>query len=247
MDPLKDAFRKVKEDFLRLSYEVEVLKKEVSSLNSALLELCKVLRKLDKKVSVLEDSHLLNRFSSEKTTKQSFSTHFEQDSTHPAHFSTHLSPFKPLGDKILRISTGNKGVSTDRQTLRQTDRHSFPSENLLENFSENSLENTSKLVNSLETLKKAFMKQFKSFTDQEMAVFLTMYQLDEEKGSSTYKDIAQKLGLTESSIRDYVKRLLEKKAPILKKRVNNKLIKFTLLPEFKKLVSPSTLLKLRDL
>ncbi|MBU2104789.1 MAG: helix-turn-helix domain-containing protein [Nanoarchaeota archaeon] len=96
-------------------------------------------------------------------------------------------------------------------------------------------------------MKKEIRLKFKRLTDQEILVFSTIYQFDEEKGFSDYKTISERLNLTESSIRDYVRRLIHKGIPIEKTKINNKSIILKISENLKKIATLSTILKLRDL
>jgi len=89
--------------------------------------------------------------------------------------------------------------------------------------------------------------KFKRLTDQELLVFSTIYQLDEEIGYSDYKSISTKLKLTESSVRDYVGRLIKKGIPVEKTKINNKNIQLNISQNLKKIASLNTLLHLRDI
>ena len=80
-----------------------------------------------------------------------------------------------------------------------------------------------------------------------MLVFSTIYQLEEEKGYTDYKSISNKLNLTESSIRDYIGKLIKKGIPIDKNKVNNKNIQVSISDNLKKIASLQTILHLRDL
>ena len=144
--------------------------------------------------------------------------------------------FKSSNTGNLRISTGNQGVPADRQTNQQTDRQI-----------ENSIENAAEMLKSLDNLKKEIYQKFKKLTEQEWLVFLTIYQFDEEKGYSDYRVLAEKLNLTESSIRDYVARLINKGIPLDKVKLNNKNIRLNISQSLKQIASLSTLLYLRDL
>ena len=58
-----------------------------------------------------------------------------------------------------------------------------------------------------------------------MLIFNTLYSLDEgETEEITYKIIANKINLSESSIRDYINKLIKKGIPVEKTRKNNKII-----------------------
>ena len=80
-----------------------------------------------------------------------------------------------------------------------------------------------------------------------MLVFSAVYQLDEENGHTDYKTVSKKLNLTESSIRDYVGRLIKKGVSVEKKRINNKTIQLKISENLKKIASLPTIMQLRDL
>ena len=163
---------------------------------------------------------------------------------------------------ILQISTGNQGVQTDRQTIRQTDKN-------MENYTENkeitnkndintvnpnlntidsNIKEASEILNSLDNIKKEIRLKFKHLTPQEMAVFTTIYQLEEQNLEEIdYKIISDKLKLSQSSIRDYVQRMSNKGIPIHKNKVNNKKITLSISPELKKIASLPTIIQLREL
>ena len=99
----------------------------------------------------------------------------------------------------------------------------------------------------MDSLKKEIRLKFKQLTDQEMIIFSAVYQFDEENGFSDYKSLSQRLNLTESSIRDYIGRLIKKGIPVEKTKLNNKNIRLTLSKNLKNVVSLSTILQLRGL
>ena len=233
MDHIKESFQRVKQDISFLNQELGFLKKELTETREKIAEICEILIKINKKVG--------KRASTQEPLKTT-------SSTHP---STHLTPFKPLKPLNLPISTGNQGVSTDRQTDRQTDKNT---ENLFEISqkeiqprSQDTIEDAAKIIDSLDRLKKEIRLKFKRLTEQEVLVFSTIYQLDEEEGHTDYKKVAKRLNLTESSIRDYVGRLIKKGIPVDKKRINNKNISLSISHNLKKIASLSTILKLRDI
>ena len=129
-----------------------------------------------------------------------------------------------------------------QQTGRQADRQT---EGGTKN-KEKQIENVEEIFNSLDNLKKEIRLKFKRLTDQEFVVFSTLYQLDDEGIKVDYKFLSEKLNLTESSIRDYIVKLLKKDAPIEKKKINNKQIHLKIQDNFKKIASLSTILQLRS-
>ena len=81
-----------------------------------------------------------------------------------------------------------------------------------------------------------------------MAVFSTIYQLEEQNPRlSNYKQISIKLGLSESSIRDYVQRMINKGIPIKKQKIDNKKLILSISSELKKIATLPTIIQLREL
>ncbi len=222
MDLLKDAFDKVKQDIDSLKNEIEFLRLNLAETRDKMIEMCEIMEKIHEKTS---------------------STHRHINPATSTHSSTHNTPFKPPKPQNLGISTGNQGVSTDRQTDTSTDRQTQKTPEKQENAVENALE----ILNSLDNLKKEIRLKFKRITEQELLVFSTIYQLDEEQGYTDYKTVAKKINLTESSVRDYVGRLIKKGIPVDKKKINNKTIHLSISENLKKIASLSTILQLRSL
>jgi DNA-binding MarR family transcriptional regulator len=262
MDQIKEAFQKVKEDITSLNQEIESLKINLAELNWRLVKLGDTLEDLKKQpqtpppIPKIPQKHL-------PETSTHASTH-QTLSTHP---STHPSYFKPLKDQNMTISTGNQRVPADRQTNRQTNRHienelKIPIQTPLETQQpstpqeqprtqvkneQDPIQDAAQILDSLDSLKKEIRLKFKRLTDKEILIFSSLYQLEEEQGHADYKALAQKLSLTESSIRDYIARLISKGIPVEKHKINNKTIQLRISDSLKKVASLPTILKLRDL
>ncbi len=271
-EKIKQAFSKIKEDILNLQSENQDIKHIFQETN-------KLLKKLDEELVFLKLDRItrdvpLPDFKTDRQTDTS--THNYENTTNPAN-STHTStvPQEIGGWKTqnLDISTGNRGVSTDRQTDRQTVRqthfepkieqlgttntpeHPQNQENVVTNNSPSKQEDkpikkqiseASEILNSLDIIKKDIRRKFKSITQQEMLVFSTIFAMEEAEDPD-YSKIAQKLGLSQSSIRDYVQRMINKGIPIEKEKLNNKKIILHISPNLKKIASLDTIIKLRDL
>ena len=225
MDPVKEAFDKVKQDMEFLKQDLENLRKGVVETRERIIDICEIIKKMDAKIEVMA------------------STHKSKTQTVPRYSSTHDLSLEAPKPQNLHISTGNEGVSTDRQTDRQTHKQT---QNELKN-EENSFENALEILNSLDGIKKEIRLKFKRLTEQEILIFSTIYQIEEEQGYANYKQIAEKLNLTESSVRDYVSRLIQKGIPVEKKKINNKQIQLFISKNLKKITPLSTILQLRDL
>ena len=232
MENIKNAFQKVKEDIDLIRQENYLLKNDLDETKKSLIKICEILGKINKKTSNLDGLY-----------KQISQTKEKDIQTTSTPSSTHKPYFTPLNTQNLHISTGNHGASTDRQTDRQTDKEAKNNQKIIKNSFENAIET----LNSLDNLKKEIRIRFKRLTDQELLVFATIYQFQEERGYSDYKTLSKKLNLTESSIRDYIGRLIKKGIAIEKKRINNKTIHLFISENLKKIASLDSILKLRDL
>lgn len=83
----------------------------------------------------------------------------------------------------------------------------------------------------------------KRLSRKEQEVFLVVYTLEEEKGNLTYKDIADKIGISEHLTASYITSLIEKGVPIIK-RYFNTTPHFRLDPDFKTLQAKENILQL---
>lgn len=80
-----------------------------------------------------------------------------------------------------------------------------------------------------------------------MTVFSLLYQLESEGEIVDYPLLANKLQLSEGSIRDYMHKITKKGIPIIKEKLNNKKIVLHISQDIKKIASLDTILKLREL
>jgi hypothetical protein len=262
MNHLKSAFAKVKKDIYFLGTELSNLKFELNEIK----HLLKGLHELINSERLKEIAGLpISKYPTDRQTDTP--THFPTlqhknptNTANPTHNPTLRQEIEGLKSQILSISTGNRGVPTDRQTNRQTHQQThnytekspnssvFNSSNPLQPTLETNIQEASEILDSLDRLKKEIRLKFKRITNQEMAVFSTIYQLeDQDFNQVTYKKVAQTLNLSESSIRDYVQRIINKGIPIKKHKINNKTILLSISQELKKIASLSTIIQLREL
>ena len=211
----------IKEAFSKVKQDIDFLKNEKNNLKNELYENRKLMIQICENVQEIS-----NRIDS---------AHQQIKPLNKENIPADNFIFKPRNTENLRISTGNGGVPADRQTDQQTD---IPAKN--------SIENAVEMIKSLDNLKKEISKKFKKLTNQEWIIFSTIYQFDEEKGYSNYRILAEKLNLTESSIREYVARLIKKGISINKNKINNKNIQLNISPLLKQIASLSTILALRE-
>jgi len=133
---------------------------------------------------------------------------------------THRTPF----------SIGNRGASALRQQIG----------------TQLGTQNSSKMLQeNVERLKKALKDTFKQLTRQEFQIFSLLYQLEDElKRPVTYNDLASRSKLTPNSLRDYISKLIIKKVPIIKERLNNRQILLKIAPELRNIETLENLMKI---
>ncbi len=222
MDLLKEAFGKVKEDIDSLRTQILSLNKELSEIKFSLNKLIST----KKEILIMEEvptDNKVNKIDNEQIPTQN-------------------TPYSPQKAQNSTISTGNEGVPTNKPTNKPTNQQIEKKE-----IEENSLDNALKILNSLDSIRKEVRLKFKDLTDQEFLVFSTLYEIDEETGNVDYKTLSKRLNLSESSIRDYIGKLIKKQIPVNKIKINNKNIKLSISQNLKKIASLDVILKLREL
>jgi len=228
-DQIKTAFQKVKQDIDSIREEIKLLNQFLSSNQEILTDLTKNISELSSKIRSNQDN-LPPPF------YPSYPTDNSKNQTIPTHNPADNGSFKPLNSQNIGFSTGNGGVPTDRQTNQQTNQQT----------EKGSFNEAIEILSSLDNIKKEIRNKFKRLTEQEFLVFSTIYQLSEED-SADYRSIATKLNLTESSIRDYVGRLIKKGIPVEKIKINNKMVKLSISEKLTKIAPLSIILQLRDI
>ena len=230
---LREAFTKIKNEMSNLQAELSLLRLEISEIKDIALSNQKTPKSHSEPSFPMEN---------EDTTVRQINT---TDTVTTTDNTTVPQEIEGLKYPNLSSSTGNRGVTTDRQTHSQTDRfHEIPQKNEVPN----TLQDTSQFLESLDNLKKDIKIKFKKVTNQEMVVFSSIYQLEEQNpGTVTYKNISKSVHLSESSIRDYVGRMINKGIPINKEKINNKQLILSISPSLKKIANLSTIIQLRAL
>ena len=239
MDPIKDAFAKVKLEILELKEQIEEIKRTI----------------LAQQTNQQTDKHII-------PTNQQINPTINPN-------PTDNYPLQALKTQDIPLSTGTRGVPTDRQSDSQTDRQTQNNTfdplisnegniKITPNFIQNihlpsktdkitQIEHVSALLESLDSLKKEIRSNFKHLTQQEMAVFSAIYELENQGFVVDYPLLAQKLALSESSIRDYAHKIIKKGIPLLKSKENNKKVILSVSSELKKIASLQTILALREI
>jgi hypothetical protein len=235
MDPIKEAFGRIKQEIYNLQKELTELKQEMKVIIQNKVE--------SSSQTTPTNQHLFQSQTYQQTHQQ----------TTPTDTPTQNMPTEPLKTQNYTFSTGSEGVPTNTQThkhtLQQTEKSPILTQNrdLNEDLTANAFDEAANVIQSLSALKGEIKRKFQSLTPQEMLVFSNIYTLQDENKQITYKTIANQLNLSESSIRDYVNRLIKKDVPIIKEKINNKLVLLSISSSLRKNLSLSSIISLRSL
>lgn len=143
----------------------------------------------------------------------------------------------------LAISKGNDGVPADSQQTFDTSESQEKEPFEATNKEKLTFRQVKKIVDNLTQDLKL---KFKSLSKQEFYIFSLVYSLDVQGQKPDYKTIAIKANLTESSVRDYISRLIHKGIPLRKEKINNKTIVISVPDELKSLATLDNLTKLKQ-
>ncbi len=229
MDPIKDAFAKVRQDMDSLRNEILFLQQQLSDLRQTLSYQAEIF-----------PPPYQTQSPQNQTDQQINQTDKLTEPYQQAQYG--------LKSPNIAFSTGNEGVQTDRQTdsltASQTDRHI---QHTGKSDEIGRLARAAEVLNSLDELRKEVRVKFKRLTDQEMAVFSAIYTLDELHQQPDYHFLSKHLKLSESSIRDYVRKIINKGIPVEKSKENNKKIALSISPDLKRVATLPTIMQLREL
>lgn len=216
-DLIKESFQKVKEDITALKEAINIISDEIEELKRTLTQTDIPTRQTNRQIT--------------PTVPQEIGGLETQD---------------------LQVSTGNRGVQTDRQTVQQTDKLSekfalIQESNFKTDDNLSKIDAVSQILDSLDSVKKELRFKFKRLTPQEMLIFATIYQLEDQDLKPDYKLISSKTRLSESSIRDYVQKIIKKGIPVDKIKENNKKVTLSIPQNLRRMAALDTIIKLREL
>ena len=253
-DQIKEAFSKAKQDIQALQSQLDFIKQEILKIKEIIISSS---LNLEERTHLQQTDRQTNRQESPANNPQISS--IQAQNTTNQHIPTNNTPQYSLKGDYNNLSTGSDGVPTDRQTNQQTNQHignegvypTFKNQKISVKLQKTDkitqLEHVSTILNSLDSIKKDLRYQFKRLTNQEMAVFSCIYELENQGFIVDYPIVSQKMSLSESSIRDYIQKIVKKGIPIIKIKENNKKILLKIDENLKKIASLQTLLTLRTL
>ncbi len=205
---------KIRNSFLKIKQDMQEMKQEIQTIKQEITEI----------KDILNPAHV---------------------PAHPQQSSTYSSIKQGIKPQIP-ISIRNDGVPADSQQTTNTpqlaDLFKKKQETAVQQpHSQLSSRDIKNLVQGLTSDLKA---KFKSLSKQELYIFSLIYNMNLRGENTDYKSLSIKAGLTESSIRDYISRLIHKGVPIEKERINNKTVLISVSDEFKNIATLNNFNKL---
>ncbi len=110
------------------------------------------------------------------------------------------------------LITLDKGSSIGNDGVNQSFNHLINQQSINQSYAD---PNLLALKTNLEAI-------FRRLSKQELKVFLTIYQLEDENIEPNYFEIANRMQLSEHCIRSHISALVHKNVPLTKKRLNNR-------------------------
>jgi len=138
-------------------------------------------------------------------------------------------------DFFKKISIGNKGVINDQQQS-----------STINNNAKQQSSTEQHLKSTLSKLSQTLTSAFQSLTDREFSVFTAIFELESSLPEVTYSDLAQKLGISEPTVRNMVNQLITKKMPLQKIRFFNRKVSLSIAKDLHDLNLLSKLIELRQ-
>ena len=206
--------------------------------------------KIKEDISLLRDeiSHLRLQIESIQATPthNPLSTYQQTDNqTHIQTVPTHNGVVEPPYTQNSNSSIGNEGVPTHKHTNTQTHKQT---ENYTQTTPNSDFKQVNDILLSLDNIKKGIRLKFKRLTPQEMLVFSVLYTMEEQNYTNvTHRAIATQINLSESSVRDYINKLINKGVPIEKMKQNNKTINLKISQDLKDIATLAIIQDLREL
>ncbi len=217
---LKSAFSKVKQDIHLLSENlkgVEGLKAELKTQQEIIKDLSLQIKELQKSIDSIKTKSSIGN----EGVNQSINHLINQSSTNQS-INQDLEDLSQNNSEISQ-NRGNKEVN---QSFNQSIKHQSINQTpqLNEKIPNNQSFNQS--INQIDekpikTFAANINQVFLSLSKQELKLFLTIYQLEDEGIEGSYKHLSQRMQLSEPCIRSHLSSLLKKNTPIMKLRLNN--------------------------
>lgn len=249
---LRDSFVKIKEDMLFLSNEVLFLKEEIQNIKKILEEI-----QNNQKINLSKqstDNQQIQHISNTNSPLYAGIKPYFKDSNGnegvPADsqqtVSRYSAQLKRTFNKGGQHLNNTQILSEIRNQINKEYEISESQKNENLNHSINQEKELTQLSKVISNLKNELKDKFKRLSKQEFTIFSALYLLEEQSKEISYKDLAIYLGLTESSIRDYISRLIHKGIPIIKEKINNKTILLRISPELRNIATLDILSKINS-
>ncbi len=237
---IRESFAKIKENMLFLSQQIIVLIEEIKEIKEEIRKL-----KQDRKsTDVQQIQHTSSTNSQVYTRNKPYFNLSKGNGGVPADSQQTVSrqqqELKRTFDEIKEFE--EKPLILTRNTINEL-KEDIEKER---NSDKKSNDELSKLSSLIENMKQDLKEKFRNLSKQEFIIFSALYSLEEQSKEISYKDLSIFTRLTESSIRDYIARLIHKGIPIIKDKINNKTVLLRISPELKNIATLEILSKINS-
>jgi len=258
--PQKTPVEKVQDDIKLLQEELFIIKHELEGIRRDL--------------SLIINTNFMNRSSignegvpaDQPTNTSSFNTplfpveniHYENPNTSPHNPTDTPTHPQHIGEKHPQMHARTNQITPEmveeilaREYMKESRRNTEiftrePQKEIQPSRAEAKIDALSDLTSIMNTLKADLKAKFRSLTGQEFYIFSVLYTVEKTQETVTYSDIAKRTGLTSSSIRDYIQRIIRKGIPINKEKLNNKVTLLKVPLELRSLATLDNLMRLRN-
>jgi hypothetical protein len=214
---LKIAFSKVKEDINNLAEEIKSMKQTISDQNKKINELYS---KIEDFMTISKDPKTESSIGNEGVNQSI--NHLINQSINQSITNQSLINEKP--SKSIEKEEFKPDLSTIdfNQSINQS--------SINQSFNQSINQKT-----ELKQLAININQSFLSLSKQELKLFLTIYQLEDDGIEPLYHILSQKMQLSEHCIRSHISSLMRKNIPIIKTRLNNRINLISIRKDFKAL------------
>jgi len=251
---IKSSFFKVKEHVLALENEIFGLKEVILKQNEVIKQLSEHLIDLSNQLENHKKSQnqpisignegvnqSINHLINQSLSTQSLN-HIDLSTSEPQN-DLESPSFEPIEENIAPQSKPEIPVEKIPESPSAEQKIQQKSEEKLKNELDFKIDlgtisqkrEITLLDKEISSFKVNINKAFSSLSKQELRVFLSLYQLDDELNGVSYIELSSKLELTEPCIRGYISTLMKKGLPITRTKLNNKRTILIINKEFKSL------------
>ncbi len=217
----------VRQAFLKVKEDIQVLKNSQEKQTQENKQICEKLNEILEKIKGLETKTKITKSDSSignEGANQSINHPINQSINHQSSNHEELTEIASNSVKTYFNEENKPNQSSNQSITNQSINQSRAQFNQMEE-KEQPMKAIAKDINTI----------FSTLTKQELKLFLTIYQLEDDGLEANYKAVSHKMQLSEHCIRSHLSSLFRKNIPLTKSRMGNKLNLLSVRKEFRAL------------